>query len=96
MLRVYFSTIQDNSVMAEYKYPLEQRFVQVKLGNVKLINLQIIAWLRQNGYSYKNDSEYLYFESEEILAHFIMVWCGTDKLEEYWDKEGALEILKHG
>lgn len=81
--------------MSDYKYPLDDRFVQVKLSEVKLLNLQIVAWLRQNNYNHKNDGEFLYFESEEILAHFIIVWCGTGKLEEYWGKEGAEEILKN-
>ena len=83
-----------SELRTNFLYPLEDRFVQVQVGQTKLINLQIVAWLRQYGYRCGNDGYYLYFETEEILMHFVMVWSGLDKFKEYWGEEGVRQMME--
>lgn len=84
------------SLVTEYKYPLEDKFVQVRVGDTKLINLQIIAFFQNYGYRHGNDGEFIYFETEEILMHFVMVWVGVDKIKEYWGEAGVKQMMEDG
>ena len=80
-----------------HKCPIEKRLVQLQVGEHQLLNLQLVQWLKQNGYAVKNEGGYLHFKTEEALAHFLLVWVGDNEpLKEYTGPDAYEEMKKDG